>query len=154
MFFRTARQRSISLYHLHMGGPDALAVEWSALYAPRFESRVRHLGVTHVASVAQADVVVVSGLLTQSNLDSVLAQLATMPSPSVLIAAGDPAINGGDWSRLKLPGVSRFHLNHYADVNVSVPGNPPTPQALIAAIAAAANILSQPPQPLLPLSES
>ncbi len=153
MVFSTARQKSMSVYHLHMGGPDALAVEWSALHAPRFESRVRHLGVTHVHSAAQADVVVVSGLLTLSNLDPVLTQLASMPSPSVLIAAGDCAINGSDWSRLKLPGLARYPLNHYADVHISVPGNPPTPQALIAAIAAAASLLSQPTQPLQPFGE-
>jgi len=154
LVFSSARHRSLFVYHLQMGGPDAVAVEWSALHAPRFESRVRHLGVTHVYSAAEADVVVVSGLLTRGNLDSVLAQLATMPSPSVLIAAGDRTINPSELSKLKLPGLAPYPLSHYADIHISVPGNPPTPQALIAAIAAAANILSQPSQPLVPISES
>ncbi len=81
------------VYHLHVGGPDAAAVEWSALRAPRFQSRLIKSGVTEVYSAAQADVVVVTGLLTLRNLDSALAALSTTPSPSVLVAAGDSIIN-------------------------------------------------------------
>ena len=141
------------VYHLHMGGPDAAAVEWSALRAPRFEARLIHSGVSEVDSAAQADVVVVTGLLTQRNLDSVLAELATTPSPSLLVAAGDSVINPKGWSGLKLPALTPFPLSHYVEVQISVPGNPPSPQALIAAIAAAQKLLSRPPQPLQPLSE-
>ena len=147
------------VYHLHMGGPDAAAVEWSALYAPRFEARIRHSNVEHVASAADADVVVVTGLLTPRNLDAVLAELAAMPSPSVLVAAGDSAISpsvlpddelrntdGPNTSAGNSP--SSYRLSHYADVHISVPGNPPTPQALIAALAAASNLLAQPREAL------
>ena len=141
------------VYHLHMGGSDAAAVEWSALRAPRFESRALHSGVTEVDSAAQADVVVVTGLLTLRNLDSVLAELATTPSPSILVAAGDSVINPKGWSSIKLPGLAPYPLNHYVEVQISVPGNPPTPQALIAAIAAAAKLLSQPRERLQPLPD-
>jgi Ni,Fe-hydrogenase III small subunit len=109
--------------------------------------------VTEVDSAAQADVVVVTGLLTLRNLDSVLAALATTPSPSVLVAAGDSVINPKGWSSLKIPGLPTHPLNHYVEVQISVPGNPPTPQALIVAIAAAAKLLSQPLQRLQPFSD-
>src|SRR5687768_15222595 len=145
---------SLYVYHLHMGGPDAAAVEWSALYAPRFEARVRHSSVSHVNSAADADVVVVTGLLTARNLDAVLVELATMPSPSVLVAAGDSAINpdfGLESSAGSHPKL--FPLSHYADIHISVPGNPPSPQALIAALAAASNLLSQPRDRLQPLPD-
>src|SRR5687768_15577981 len=147
-----------------MGGPDAAAVEWSALYAPRFEARIRHSNVEHVASAADADVVVVTGLLTARNLDAVLVELATMPSPSVLVAAGDSAISpsgitnyelritGDQHSSIRNSPAS-FPLSHYADVHISVPGNPPSPQALIAALAAASNLLSQPRDRLQPLPD-
>ena len=143
------------VYHLHMGGPDAAAVEWSALRAPRFESRLIHSGVSEVDSAAQADVVVVTGLLTVGNLDSVLAVLATTPSPSVLVAVGDSVINPRGWSGLKpgLPGLAPHPLNYYVEVQISVPGNPPTPQALIAAVAAASKLLSQPRERLQPLPD-
>jgi Ni,Fe-hydrogenase III small subunit len=141
------------VYHLHMGGPDAAAIEWSALRAPRFQSRLMQSGVAEVDAARQADVVVVTGLLTLRNLDSVLAELATTPSPSVLVAAGDSVINPKGWSRLKLPGLAPYALNHYVEVQISVPGNPPTPQALIAAIAAASKLLSQPRERLRPLPD-
>lgn len=145
MFVNTARRKSLFVHHLHMGGPNADALEWAALLSPRFEPRLKNMGVTHVSSTTQADIVVVTGLLLERNLDSVLAELAKMPSPSVLIAAGDSAINGGEWAASDMPTLSPYPLTHYADVAISVPGNPPTPQALIAALAAAAKLLSRPP---------
>lgn len=133
-----------------MGGPDGDALEWQALLSPRFARGLASLGVAHAASAEDADVVVVTGLLTARNLDAVLAELAGMPSPSILVAAGDSAINGGPWQKLKVPGLSRYALSHYADVQISVPGNPPSPQALIAALSAAAERLAQ---PLLPVGK-
>jgi len=84
-------------------------------------------------------VLVVTGLLTQGNLDAVLREIARMPQPSMVVAAGDAAINGGSWSRLGLPGLAPYLLSHYVDVQITVPGNPPTPQALLAALAAIAS---------------
>ena len=141
MIAGTVRGRSLYVYHLHMGGADAAALEWQALRAPRFAQRLDQAGVKWVNSTAEADTVVATGLLTVRNLEAVLAELAGMPSPSVLIAAGDTALNGGIWSRLRMPGVLRHTLSYYADVQISVPGSPPTPQALLAAIAAAAVLL-------------
>ena len=43
-----------------------------------------------------------------------------------------------------MPHLAPYPISHYADVQVTVPGGPPTPQALIAALAAAAEILSRP----------
>jgi Ni,Fe-hydrogenase III small subunit len=127
-----------------MGGPDADALEWRALLSPRFAPRLRHLGVEPVSVAAEADVVVLTGLLTERNLDAVLHELALVPSPSVLIAAGDAATNNSAWAKLDMPALSTYPLDHYVDVQVSVPGDPPTPQALIAALAAAAEMLSRP----------
>lgn len=153
MFSATTHHRSLYVYHLHMGGPDADALEWRALLSPRFAPRLEQMGVTHVSSASQADVVVVTGLLMKQNLDAVLDELSQTPSPCVLIAAGNAAIHGGVWSRHATPSLTLHPLSHYADVQVSVPGDPPTPQALIAAIAAAAEILSRPGERLPPWRE-
>ena len=135
--------KSLYVYHLHMGGPDADALEWRALLASRYGQRLQQMGVTHVGSAKEADVVVVTGVLTARNLDSVLQELAAMPSPSAVIAAGDAAVGDGKWSHPHMPGLARHHLGHYVEITVSVPGDPPTPQALIAALAAAAEMLGQ-----------
>src|SRR5438045_2981510 len=144
MFTSSARQRSISVYHLHMGGPDGDALEWRALKAPRFDARLKALGVRFTNSAWEADVVVLTGLLVASGVDNVLQELSNLPEPTLLIAAGDCAINGGQWAKLGLPGYLPYPLSHYADIQISVPGDPPTPQALIAALAAAAERLVRP----------
>lgn len=127
-----------------MGGPDADALEWRALKAPRYDARLKALGVRFVQSPWEADVMVLTGLLLAANLDNVLRELSNLPQPAVLVVAGDCAIEGGLWAKLEMPGLAPFPLSHYADIQISVPGDPPTPQALIAALAAAAERLVRP----------
>ena len=43
-----------------------------------------------------------------------------------------------------MPGLDPHGLSHYAEVQITVPGDPPTPQALLAAIAAAAELMARP----------
>ena len=154
MFTTSPHHRSLYVYHLHMGGPDADALEWRALLSPRFGPKLEHMGVTHVSSAADADIVVVTGLLMKQNLDGVLEELSHAPLPCVIIAAGNAAIHGGVWSKLGMTSLTLHPLSHYADVQVSVPGDPPTPQSLIAALAAAAEILSRPGERLPPWREA
>ena len=127
-----------------MGGPDGDALEWQALRAQRFEGRLKSLGVQFVASAWDADVAVLTGLLLTSTLDNVLRELSNLPQPVVLIAAGDCAIDGGKWAQAGMPSLAPHPLSHYADIQINVPGDPPTPQALVAALAAASERLRHP----------
>ncbi len=119
MFTNSARQKSISVYHLHMGGPDSDALEWRALYAPRFEARLKGIGVSFTNTAWEADVLVLTGLLLASNLDDVLYELSNLPQTTVIIAAGDCAINGGQWARLEMHGLAPHPLSHYASWSIS-----------------------------------
>lgn len=148
MLPNSARQKSIYIYHLYMGGADADALECGALLAPRFQVRLQHLGMRFVDTAAHADIVLVTGLLLVRNAGSVLEELAAMPSPAVLVAVGDAAINGGVWSGSAMPGLAPYPLDHYAGVGLSVPGNPPTPQAILAALSDAAYLITQPAEQL------
>jgi Ni,Fe-hydrogenase III small subunit len=120
--------------HLHMGGWNGDALEWEALLSPRFLPRLRKIGVEIVETPAEADVLVVTGLLTAANLPAVLREIASMCQPSLVIAAGDAAIDGGVWAQQELPGLAPHPLSHYVDVRITVPGTPPTPQSIFAAI--------------------
>ncbi len=95
------------------------------------------MGLTEAASPDEADVVMVTGVLTERNRDSVIKELARMPASSSLVVAGDAAIDGGAWA--DMPGLCEYPLSHYVDVQITVPGSPPTPQALLAALGAAVN---------------
>ena len=139
MFANAVRRRALSVYLLHMGGPNGDAVEWQALWSSRFQARLGKMGVTQVSSAGEADVVVVTGTLTEGNRVGVLEELARMPVSSSLIVAGDAAIDGGAWADVDMPGLSEYPLSHYVDVQITVPGSPPTPQALLAALGAAVN---------------
>ena len=136
MFANSVRRRALSIYLLHMGGPNGDALEWEALFTPRFLPRLRKMGAIRVTSARDADVVMVTGLLTERNRDAVLRELAQMPVSSALVVAGDAAIDGGEWADADMPGLSEYPLSHYVDVRITVPGSPPTPQALIAALGA------------------
>ncbi len=135
MFSNSVRRRALSVYLLHMGGPNGEKLEWQALFSSRFLPSLRKMGVTVAASAGEADVALVTGVLTERNLDAVLAELARMPASSSLVVAGDAAINGGAWA--ESPGLSEYPLSHYVDVQITVPGSPPTPQALLAVLIAA-----------------
>ena len=130
------------MYHLHLGGADGDALEWRGLLAPRFQARLKQLGVCTVDSAAEADVVVVTGLLTARNLNVAMLELDAMPAPSVLVAVGDAAVDGGIWARSAAPGLTPYPLSHYADVALMVPGSPPSPQALLEALSAASRLVA------------
>lgn len=135
MFGNLARRRSIAVYHLHMGGPDGDGAACGALLAPRFEVRLGDMGVRFVRSAREADIMLLTGLLLSRNLDDTLREIASLPQPSTIMLVGDAAINGGQWAKLEMPGLSAYPLSHYADIPVRVPGDPPTPQEIIGAIA-------------------
>ncbi len=135
MFANSLRRRALSVYLLHMGGPNGDALEWQSLFSSRFLPRLHKMGVTVAASSDEADVTLVTGVLTERNLDAVLEELARMPSSSTLVVVGDAAIDGGAWA--ESPGLSEYPLSHYVDVQITVPGSPPTPQAMLAALIAA-----------------
>ena len=134
MFAGLGRRRSMGLYHLHMGGPDGDAAACGSLLAPRFERRLREMGAQFVGSASEADVMLLTGLLLARNLDATLREMASLPQPSVIVAVGDAAIDGGQWARLEMPGLAEYPLSHYADIGFRVPGDPPTPQEIIAVI--------------------
>lgn len=135
MYANFARQRSIAVYHLHMGGPDGDAAACAALGAPRFEARLAGLGIYFVQLAPQADVMLVTGLLLSRDIDHVLRQIASLPQPSTIITVGDCATNGGQWAKLDMPGLSAHPLSYYADIPFNVPGDPPPPHDILNAIA-------------------
>jgi Ni,Fe-hydrogenase III small subunit len=135
MFANFARQRSIAVYQLHMGGPDGDAAACKALGAPRFEARLAGLGIYFVETAREADVMLVTGLLLSRDIDYVLREIASLPQPSTVITVGDCATNGGQWAKLEMPGMSAHPLSYYADVPLSVAGDPPAPHDILNAIA-------------------
>ena len=134
MFRNRVRRRAIAIYHLHMGGPDGDAEACRTLSAPRYEERLNSIGARLVSTAAEADIILLTGLLLSRNLDPTLREIASLPQPSSVIAVGDSAIDGGQWARLEMPGLSPYPITHYVDILAGIPGDPPTPQDILAAL--------------------
>jgi Ni,Fe-hydrogenase III small subunit len=134
---RTARRRSPWLFHLNAGSCNGCDIELVACLGPRFD--VEQLGIRLEGSPRHADIVVVSGPVTRTTRPAVETVYAQVPDPKVVVAlgscpascnvfAGSPTIEGP--------------LDRIIPVDVYVPGCPPRPDAIIAGIAQAIEILA------------
>jgi membrane-bound hydrogenase subunit mbhJ len=134
---RTARRRSAWMFHANSGSCNGCDIEFMACLTPRYD--VEQLGVRNEASPRHADVLVVSGPVTRTTVEALETVYAQMPDPKVVVAlgscpatcnvfAGSPTVVGP--------------LHRVLPVDVYVPGCPPRPDAIVAAVAQAAAILA------------
>jgi Ni,Fe-hydrogenase III small subunit/formate hydrogenlyase subunit 6/NADH:ubiquinone oxidoreductase subunit I len=118
--------RSLHLRHLDAGSCNACDWELSALLNPVYD--VRRLGIDFVASPRHADGVVVTGPVTRNLEVAVRRTVEAVPDPHVVIAVGACAASGGIVGEgyASAGGVDRV-----LPVDVSIPGCPPRPEAII-----------------------
>ena len=146
---RTARRRSPWLFHLNAGSCNGCDIELVACLGPRFD--VEQLGIRLEGSPRHADIVVVSGPVTRTTRPAVETVYAQVPDPKVVVAlgscpascnvfAGSPTIEGP--------------LDRIIPVDVYVPGCPPRPDAIIAGIAQAIEILASGRKPVERVTET
>jgi NADH-quinone oxidoreductase subunit B len=108
-------------------GLACCAIELMAFGTPRFDG-VERFGMLTRATPRQADVMIVSGWVTEKMAPVVKRLYEQMPAPKYVIAMGECAISGGPWydSYNVIDGVDRI-----IPVDVYVPGCPPRPEALL-----------------------
>ena len=120
--------------HIHAGACDACLREWEAAWQ---EAAGR--GWRRTPTLAEAAVLAVTGVpneLGAEPLGLVLAAWAA-DGPGTLLLVGDCAITGGLWAKLGAPGVPAGVdcSNLPADLRIlRVPGDPPTPVAILAGL--------------------
>ncbi len=131
--------RPVWVLPLHVGACGACAQSVMALQAPRYAARLREHGVNFARSPRHANVVVLTGTASVEGLEAVRTLLRGVPDPHALVAVGDCAIDGCVFrdSPHIVPSVAEA-----LDVHVEIAGCPPAPDAILAAIVEAAQLLA------------
>lgn len=121
-------------------GCGACVQSIQALLAPRYHALLRTHGVRFAHNPRLAEVVLLTGPLSQATYAPLCRLLAAVPAPRALVATGDCAIDGcvfsGSAALVADPAT-------VLDVNIEVAGCPPAPTAILDAIVAASHLLVQ-----------
>lgn len=127
---RTAMlRRSVHVRHVDAGSDGADEWEVLALQGPVYD--VQRLGIFFTASPRHADVLLVTGAGAHGMALPLQRTVEATPRPVVVIAAGVDAISGG----LVAPGYAvAGGVAGLVDVDIWVPGSPPSPFSLLHAL--------------------
>ena len=130
-------RHSLHIRHVDTGSDGAVEQEIAALLSPYYD--MHRLGLFFTASPRHADVLLVTGPVTRPMEQPLRRTYEAMPEPRVVIAAGTDACSGSIWTAPEvLGGVDRV-----LPVDVYVPGDPPTPIALLHGLLLAAGRVTE-----------
>jgi Ni,Fe-hydrogenase III small subunit/ferredoxin len=132
-----ALRRSIHVRHVDAGSDGAEEWEISALANPFYD--MQRLGFFFTLSPRHADVLLVTGGVTQSMQEPLRRAYEVMPSPKAVVAAGTDACSGGFAADA---GEVAGGVDRVLSVDVYVPGSPPSPIALLHGLLLAAGIVT------------
>ena len=124
------------LFHINAGSCNGCDIELVSVLTPRYDAE--RLGFRLTGTPRQADIVVVSGPITLQTRDRLVRTLAQVPEPRVVVSLGSCPRSGNVFKgSYAIDGP----LEKYTHVDVSVGGCTPKPEAIIAALAKATEIL-------------
>ncbi len=120
---------SVNVRYVDLGGATDCAMEIAAAFGPVYD--LERYGVRLVASARHADVLLITGVVTRNLLEPLMLTVAATPQPRFVVAVGDAAITGGPFrGGYGVAGV----VADFVPVDLEIPGNPPTPDEIVAAL--------------------
>jgi Ni,Fe-hydrogenase III small subunit/formate hydrogenlyase subunit 6/NADH:ubiquinone oxidoreductase subunit I len=133
-----ALRRSIHVRHIDCGSDGAEEWEIQDLWNPYYD--VQRLGFFLTNAPRHADVLLVTGPVTQPMRGPLLRTWEVMPEPKVLVAVGTDACGGG----LHTPSfeLTAGGVDQVLPVDVYVPGSPPSPIAIMHGLLLATGLLT------------
>ena len=126
---RTRFGGSLAIRQVDAGSCNGCELEISGLTGPHYD--LERFGLHFVASPRHADCLLVTGPVTRNMAEALRHTYDATPAPKIVIAAGDCAGDGGLFrgSYAVVGGVSAV-----VPVDVTIPGCPPSPAALLAGL--------------------
>lgn len=126
------------IFHINAGSCNGCDIELVSVLTPRYDAE--RLGFRLTGTPRQADIVVVSGPITLQTRDRLVRTLSQVPEPRVVVSLGSCPRSGNVFKgSYAIDGP----LEKYTHVDVSVGGCTPKPEAIVAALAKASEILTE-----------
>ena len=131
-------EKSPWIFHVNAGSCNGCDIELVSVLTPRYDAE--RLGFRLTGTPRQADIVVVSGPITLQTRDRLVRTLEQVPEPHVVVSLGSCPRSGNVFKgSYAIDGP----LDKWTHVDVSVGGCTPKPEAIVAALAKAAEILAE-----------
>ena len=130
-------RRSIHVRHIDCGSDGSEEWEIQALWNPYYD--IQRLGFFLTNAPRHADVLLVTGPVTDPMRIPLLRTWEVMPEPKALIAVGTDACSGG---LHPADGITAGGVDQVLPVDVFVPGSPPAPIAIMHALLLATGVLT------------
>lgn len=109
------------------------AEEWELTALSNCYYDIERFGIKFTASPRHADALFVSGPVARNMAEPLRRAYDAMPEPRIVVAVGDGAIDGG---LFKGSYAIAGGVKDVIPVDIEIPGDPPTPKAIIAAMLA------------------
>jgi Ni,Fe-hydrogenase III small subunit/ferredoxin len=130
-------RKSIHVRHIDCGSDGSEEWEIQALWNPYYD--IQRLGFFLTNAPRHADVLLVTGPVTEPMRAPLQRTWQVMPEPKALVAVGTDACTGG----LHPPGgITAGGVDQVLPVDVYVPGSPPAPIAIMHALLLATGLLA------------
>jgi Ni,Fe-hydrogenase III small subunit len=120
---------SVQVRHVDAGSCNGCEIEIGSAFGPVHDAE--RYGARLVASPRHADALVVTGPVTRNMAEPLRRTFDALSEPRIVVALGDCAINAGEFA-----GGYGVHgpVGDVVPVDVQVPGCPPEPAAIVAAL--------------------
>jgi len=120
---------SVQVRHVDAGSCNGCEIEIGGAFGPVYDAE--RYGARLVASPRHADALLVTGPVTRNMADPLRRTYEAVPAPRLVLAVGDCALNCGEFAGAY--GVQGA-VGDVVPVDLGVPGCPPEPAAIVAAL--------------------